>query len=173
VLDEHSRRGDVESLIPMIREQGKVGVISDAGLPGIADPGSELVRLAHQHNIKVIPLTGPGSIFLALMASGLNGQNFAFNGYLPVKQADRIRKMKALENRSKTEQQAQLFMETPYRNMHMVDDLLKHLQPETMLCIAADLTLPSEFIHTRTVREWKEQQPDLKKRPAIFIVQAS
>ena len=173
VLDEHSRRGDVEQLIPMIREQGKVGVLSDAGLPGIADPGSELVRLAHRHHIRVIPLTGPGSIFLALMASGLNGQNFAFNGYLPVKRAERVKKIKVLEARSKSEHQSQLFMETPYRNMHMVEDLLQCLQPETALCIAADLTLPTEFIHTQTVREWKEQPPDVNKRPAIFIVQAS
>ncbi len=172
VVDEHSRPPDIEQLISLIREQGKIGILSDAGLPGIADPGSDLVKLAHRQGIRVVPLTGPSSIFLALMASGLNGQNFAFNGYLPIKKPERIRKLKLLEARSKSERQSQIFMETPYRNMSLVEDLLNQLQPETLLCIASDISLASESIRTQSIRQWKESAPDINKKPAIFILQA-
>jgi 16S rRNA (cytidine1402-2'-O)-methyltransferase len=172
ILDEHSTAIDISRLIDWVEQNREVGLLSDAGLPGVADPGSEIVRLAHIRNIKVIPLPGPGSIYLALMASGLNGQNFAFNGYLPVKNPDRIKKIKSLEVRSRMEKQSQIFMETPYRNMSLLEDLLQTLNSETLLCIAADLTLSEEFILTRKVSDWLHDKPDLKKKPAIYILQA-
>jgi 16S rRNA (cytidine1402-2'-O)-methyltransferase len=172
VLDEHSNVSDTSRLIDWVEEHNQVGILSDAGLPGVADPGCAVVRLAHSRGFRVIPLPGPGSIYLALMASGLNGQNFAFNGYLPVKNPDRSRKLKSLESRSRIENQSQIFMETPYRNMSLLEDALESLAPETLLCIAANLTQPDEFIHTRKINQWKGQLPDLKKKPAIFILQA-
>ena len=172
VLDEHSNGNDAERLIEWVELNGQVGLLSDAGLPGIADPGSEIVKLAHIRNIKVIPLPGPGSIYLALMASGLNGQNFAFNGYLPIKNPERLRKIKSLESRSKIEKQSQIFMETPYRNLSLLDDLLVSLHSETLLCIASNITQADEFIQTHTVRDWKVNRPDINKKPAIFIIQA-
>jgi len=172
VLDEHSNAADASRLIDWMEEHKQVGLLSDAGLPGVADPGSDIIRLAHIHGIKVIPLPGPGSIYLAMMASGLNGQNFAFNGYLPVKSPDRMRKLKSLEFRSRAEKQSQIFMETPYRNMSLLEDVLQSLGSETLLCIAANLTQPDEFICTRKIRDWQGRLPDLKKKPAIFILQA-
>jgi 16S rRNA (cytidine1402-2'-O)-methyltransferase len=172
VLDEHSTTMDAARLIDWVEKNKQVGLLSDAGLPGVADPGSEIVRLAHARNIKVIPLPGPGSIYLAIMASGLNGQNFAFNGYLPVKNPDRVRKIKSLESRSKAENQSQIFMETPYRNMSLLEDILQTLNSETLLCIAVNLAQADEFIQTRKVRDWRGEKPDLKKKPAIFILQA-
>jgi 16S rRNA (cytidine1402-2'-O)-methyltransferase len=172
VLDEHSTALDAGRLIDWVVQHKQVGLLSDAGLPGVADPGSEIVRLAHSRNIRVIPLPGPGSIYLALMASGLNGQNFAFNGYLPVKNPERIRKLKSLESRSRAEKQSQIFMETPYRNMSLLEDILQALNSETLMCIAANLTQPEEFVKTLKIREWQENRPDLKKKPAIFILQA-
>ena len=148
-----------------------MGLMSDAGCPGIADPGAAIVTLAHQKNIRVIPLVGPSSILLAMMASGLNGQNFAFNGYLPIDKAERKSRIKALEKLSKTTGQAQLFIETPYRNNQMLDALLVALSGDCSICVAADITLATEFIQTKTVNEWKKNKVDLHKRPTLFIIQ--
>jgi 16S rRNA (cytidine1402-2'-O)-methyltransferase len=147
-----------------------MGVISEAGCPAIADPGADVVAMAQSQNFKVVPLIGPSSILLALMASGFNGQSFAFVGYLPVQPADRVKALKKLENRIYSESQSQLFIETPYRNMKMLDDILNNCQTNTKLCIAADITLETEFIVTKTVKAWKGNVPDLSKRPTIFIL---
>ncbi len=149
-----------------------IGVLSEAGCPGIADPGAEVVRLAHEKGIQVVPLVGPSSILLALMASGLNGQNFAFNGYLPIEAGERKRSLKMLERLSHEKNQTQLFIETPYRNDKLFQDVTKHLAPGTRLCLAVDITLPTEFIRTKTINEWRNESPDLHKRPAIFLILA-
>lgn len=147
-----------------------IGLISDAGCPGIADPGAQIVSLAHQHNIKVIPLVGPSSILLSMMASGMNGQSFAFNGYLPIDKAECKSKIKQLEKRSLTDNQSQLFIETPYRNDAMFELLIKTLHPKTLLCIGCDLTLTTEYVQTKTVEQWKSVKLDLHKKPCIFII---
>ncbi len=148
-----------------------VGVISEAGCPAVADPGANVVAIAQRKGYRVIPLVGPSSMILAVMGSGLNGQNFAFNGYLPVADADRAKKLKALETRAYNEHQTQLFIETPYRNRKMFDTLLRTLRPQTRLCIAAGITTSDEYIHTHTIQEWKKVQlPDLGKIPAIFLI---
>lgn len=147
-----------------------VGLLSEAGCPGIADPGSEIVQLAHRKGIRVVPLVGPSSIILAIMSSGMNGQNFAFNGYLPIDKSERKSTLKRLERLSKEFNQSQCFIETPYRNEKLIAEILNTLHPQTRLCIAADLTLPTEFILTQSISEWKNSRPDLKKRPAIFII---
>lgn len=150
-----------------------VGVLSEAGSPAIADPGAEVVRIAHQKNIQVVPLVGPSSLILALMSSGLNGQNFCFHGYLPIETQERKKALKALERDSREKNQTQLFIETPYRNDKLFQDLLRTLSPSTQLCIAAGITLPGEFIRTKTVEEWgRETAPELHKKPAIFLLQA-
>lgn len=149
-----------------------IGVLSDAGCPGIADPGADVVKVAHEKNIKVIPMVGPSSILLAMMASGFNGQNFAFTGYLPIENADRKKAIKTLEKTSRERQQSQIFIETPYRNDKLLEELLKTLSGNTQLCVACDITLPSEQIATKVVSEWKHMKWELHKRPAIFIVQA-
>ena len=149
-----------------------VGLLSEAGCPAVADPGAMVVQMAHQKGIRVIPLVGPSSILLALMASGMNGQSFAFTGYLPIEDADRRKAIKELEKRSKETGQCELFMETPYRNEKLFKELLRSLRPGTRLCIAADLTLRSEYIRTMTVAEWKSMEPELHKRPAIFALKA-
>jgi len=148
------------------------GIISEAGCPGIADPGSDVVRIAHQKGIRVCPLVGPSSILLALTASGMNGQNFAFSGYLPIKEPDRSRKIKMLETRSANENQSQVFMETPYRNQKLLDEIFSVCSNNTRLCIAADITTKNEFIRTKTIGEWKQQIPNINKIPSIFILQA-
>jgi 16S rRNA (cytidine1402-2'-O)-methyltransferase len=149
-----------------------VGVLSEAGCPAIADPGAVIVQLAHEKGIQVVPLVGPSSIILALMASGLNGQNFAFNGYLPIEAVERKKVIKQLEKKSRETGQTQLFMETPYRNDKLVSELLKVLHGETFLCIAADITLKTEWIQTLKVQQWGPKIPELNKRPAIFALQA-
>ena len=148
-----------------------IGLLSEAGCPCIADPGSEIVSLAHQMDIKIVPLVGPSSIILALMASGLNGQNFAFNGYLPIDKNERKSKLKALERLSYNQKQAQIFIETPYRSMSLLEDLVKILLPTTKICIACDLTLPTEYIKTKSADQWKNNKEDFHKRPTIFIIQ--
>jgi len=158
-------------LIPC-HEGFDVGVMTDAGCPGIADPGAKVVALAHQQDIKVVPLVGPSSIILALMASGLNGQNFAFNGYLPIDKNECRKQIKELEKYSEKRDQAQIFIETPYRNEQLLESLLKTLKPNTKLCVAVDLTLTTEYISTKSVQEWKNEKVDWHKRPAIFIFQA-
>ncbi|HZH70190.1 MAG TPA: SAM-dependent methyltransferase [Flavobacteriaceae bacterium] len=158
-----------EYLEPCIQGQN-VGILSEAGCPGIADPGAEVVKLAHNKNIKVIPLVGPSAVLLAMMASGMNGQSFAFNGYLPIEKSDRKKEIKRLEKLSFDQKQSQSFIETPYRNNAILEDLLQSLAPQTQLCIACDITLSSEFIVTKRVAEWKKSQVDLHKRPTIFII---
>ena len=149
-----------------------VGLLSEAGCPCVADPGSLLVQCAHEKGIEVVPLVGPSSLMLALMGSGLNGQNFAFVGYLPKEQSARIQKLKELERTAKSKGQTQLFIETPYRNNHMIEDILAHCQPDTRLCLAADLTMPTQFIQTKTVSEWRKAKSDLDKRPTVFLLGA-
>lgn len=165
-----------ELLAPLLAGRN-AGLISEAGVPAVADPGADLVRLAHQHDIAVRPLVGPSSLLLAVMASGLNGQSFAFNGYLPVDAALRAKRIKVLEDRSRQEQQTQLFIETPYRNLALLDALLATCQPATLLSIAIDLTTPSEHICTRSVAQWRQslQQsrlPDFQKKPTVFLLLA-
>ena len=173
-LNEHTKASELPTLIAPLLEGKDVGLISEAGCPGIADPGADLVALAHQKNIRVIPLVGPSSIFLALMASGLNGQCFAFHGYLPIEQADRSKAIAALETESFRRRQTQMFIETPYRNDKLFAALLAQCRPDTRLCIASDITLATEEIQTRNIAEWKRiAAPDLKKRPSIFLLLAS
>jgi 16S rRNA (cytidine1402-2'-O)-methyltransferase len=169
-LNEHTPLNEIAAFLPILKS-GDTGILSEAGVPAVADPGSALVRLAHDNGIKVVPLAGPSSILMALTASGLNGQSFAFNGYLPVKQPERIARIRTLERRSETERQTQIFIETPYRNMKLLDDIVSACKPETSLCIAANITAPNELIVTRSVRQWKNNLPELNKIPAIFLLQ--
>lgn len=151
-----------------------MGLLSEAGCPGVADPGAAIVKMAHQKGIKVVPLVGPSSILLALMASGMNGQNFAFKGYLPAKKPELSKALKQAEQSSGKLKQTQIFIETPYRNLGFIETALASLRPTTRLCIAADLTLPSQYIWTATIKDWKKTKiPDLHKRPAIFLIDVS
>ena len=172
-LNQHTDGRIIESYLNPVFEGFDVGIISEAGCPGVADPGAEVVKYAHSHHIRVIPLVGPSSILLSLMASGLNGQNFAFIGYIPVKPAERLKAIKEIEKKSALENQTQIFIEAPYRNSPLITDLIKTLADQTRLCVACDLTLESEFIKTLTVAQWKREIPDLNKRPAIFLVLAN
>ncbi|MEM9687531.1 MAG: SAM-dependent methyltransferase, partial [Bacteroidota bacterium] len=147
-----------------------MGIISEAGCPAIADPGAAIVKLAHEKNITIIPLVGPSSITLALMASGLNGQSFAFNGYLPIDRTERRHEIKVLENRSKALNQSQIVIETPYRNEQLLTDLKRVLRPQTLLCVACNITLPDAFIKTQPVNEWKNTTVGIHKKPCIFII---
>jgi 16S rRNA (cytidine1402-2'-O)-methyltransferase len=158
-------------ITPML-EGRNAGVISEAGVPAVADPGQAVVELCHKHNIKVVPLVGPSSILMAVMASGLSGQSFAFNGYLPIKEPERTKTIKRLESRAKSERQSQLFIEAPYRNIKLFEQLIKSLQPDTRLCIACDITSKSEYIRTANVAQWRKEKsmPDIQKRPTIFIL---
>lgn len=169
-LNKRTSVTEIPTFLKPIQEGQNIGVLSEAGCPGVADPGADIVSLAQQQNIKVVPLVGPSSILLALMASGFNGQIFCFNGYLPKEQKDRIYKLKELEKRAKTFQQTQLFIETPYRNENVLEDLLKHCFNTTKLCIAVDITLPSEQIWTKTIEEWKTTKIKLLKRPCLFLI---
>lgn len=169
-LNKHSLPEQYASYLNPIKEGCNIGIISEAGTPGIADPGAEIAAIAHRKNIPVVPLVGPSSILLSVMASGLNGQNFAFVGYLPIKKPERIKRIKDLERRSQVENQTQLFIETPYRNQHLLEDILANCSSETKLCIAADITLESEFIKTKSVNEWKKGVPNLHKQPCIFLI---
>ncbi len=171
-LNKHSKPEDYQSyLLPALNGE-HLGILSEAGCPGIADPGADIVEIAHEKNINVVPLVGPSSILLALMASGMNGQSFAFKGYLPVKNPQRIKQLKVDEQYSKNERQSQIYIETPYRNKSILADMVEHLKPTTKLCIAVDITLSTEFIKTKTVKDWKKKIPEINKRPAIFIIQA-
>ena len=171
-LNEHTTFEEVTSLLPYLKT-ADTGVISEAGVPGVADPGAAVVRLAHKNSIRVVPLVGPSSILMALMASGLNGQSFAFVGYIPVKQNERQERLRVLERRSESERQTQIFIETPYRNMQLLGDILKYCRPTTMLTIAADITGNREFILTQNIKNWKEKIPELNKIPAVFLLDAS
>ncbi len=170
LLNQHTQAHELSSYLNSIQQGKDIGVISEAGCPGVADPGADVVKLAHEKNIDVIPLVGPSSILLSLMASGFNGQNFAFNGYLPKERAERIKKIKDLEMLVYKRKQTQMFIETPYRNMHILEDILNSCENKTKLCIACDITLPTEFIKTKSVFDWKKQLPDINKRPTIFLI---
>jgi 16S rRNA (cytidine1402-2'-O)-methyltransferase len=170
-INKFTNEDEIPQMLLPCLEGYNVGVISDAGCPGIADPGANVVMEAHRKGIRVIPLVGPSSILMAMMASGFNGQNFAFNGYLPIDKGERKSTIKRLEKLSIEFDQSQSFIETPYRNNQLLESLLKTLQGQTMLCIACDITLVSEFIRTETVNEWKKIKVDLHKRPTLFILQ--
>jgi 16S rRNA (cytidine1402-2'-O)-methyltransferase len=169
-LNKRTRYDDMVLYLNPIFDGNNVGIISEAGCPGVADPGADVVKVAHQRGIGVKPLVGPSSILLSLMASGLNGQSFAFVGYIPVKHPARGKTIRHLEHRSLFENQTQIFIETPYRNNVLLADLVKTLDEKTRLCVACDLTLESEYIKTQSIREWKKNHPDLHKRPAIFLI---
>ncbi|MEO6902564.1 MAG: SAM-dependent methyltransferase [Bacteroidia bacterium] len=169
-LNQHTPSANISNYLQVIALGKNVGIISEAGCPGIADPGAEVVRIAQEKNITVVPLVGPSSILLALMASGFNGQSFTFNGYLPKERSERIKKIKELEKAALQKQTTQLFIETPYRNNHLLDDILATCDNNTKLCVACDITLASEFIKTKSIGSWKKQVPDLNKRPTIFLI---
>ncbi len=170
-LNEHTKSEELYTLLQPLIEGNDVGLMSEAGVPAIADPGKDIVYIAHQKGIKVIPLVGPSSILLALMASGLNGQNFAFNGYLPIKDHDRIQQIRMLEKRSIQEQQTQVFIEAPYRNTKLLEAFFAACSNNTMLCIAVNLTLDDEYVQTQPIAYWKTHMPDINKKPCIFIMQ--
>jgi 16S rRNA (cytidine1402-2'-O)-methyltransferase len=169
LLNEHTRESETTTYLDVC-ENFSIGLLSEAGVPCIADPGSMIVKMAHLKNIEVIPLVGPSSIILALMASGFNGQSFAFNGYLPIARPERNKAIKQLEKKALLENQTQIFIETPYRNIQLLDDLLKNCTDTTKLCIACDLTLQNQYIKCCTIKEWKNIKPDIHKRPAIFLI---
>lgn len=169
-LNKHTDQKQIKSFIAPLFEGKNIGVMSDAGCPGVADPGAVIVDLAHKNNIKVTPLVGPSSILLSLMASGMNGQSFAFNGYLPIDKSDKKATLKTLEKRSFDNNQSQLFIETPYRNNQLLQDLSTTLHPSTSVCVACDITLPTEYIVTKPASAWKNTAVDLHKRPCIFII---
>ncbi|NEW78766.1 MAG: SAM-dependent methyltransferase [Gelidibacter sp.] len=169
-LDKYADKLEVSTYLDVCSKGISVGLLSEAGVPAIADPGAEIVKLAHQKNIRVIPLVGPSSIILAMMASGFNGQNFAFNGYLPIDASERRESIKSLEKLSKDKNQSQIFIETPYRNEKLFIDLKSTLNPSTKLCVACDITLAGEYIKTLEIKDWKNEHPDLQKRPTIFII---
>ena len=171
-LNEHTVRGEaVEQMMAPLEAGRSAGVISEAGVPGVADPGALVVEAAHRRGIRVVPLVGPSSILMSIMASGLNGQSFAFNGYLPVKPPERGKAIKALERRAQAEHQSQIFIEAPYRNVKLVEQLLSVCSPATRLTIACDITSPEEIILTRTIEQWRKVAlPDIAKRPTIFII---
>lgn len=173
-LNEHTDLKTLPELLKPLQEGRSMGILSEAGCPAVADPGANLVALAHRHGYEVRPLVGPSSLLLALMASGANGQNFAFKGYLPSEKSERIAALKSLEQRSCQQNETQLFIETPYRNDALLADALETLHPETGLCTATDLTLPSQEIISQTVAAWRKSKmlPNLKKRPTIFVLHA-
>lgn len=170
-LNEHTEVHHVEAMLePMLKQGRNCGILSEAGLPCVADPGAMLVAAAHRHNIEVVPLVGASSIMLALMASGSNGQSFAFNGYLPVKQPDRNKTLQKFERRAVTEHQSQIFIETPYRNDKLLADMLQTLSDSTMMTIAAGLNTPEQLIKSRSIAAWKKNRVEIGKRPTIFII---
>lgn len=169
-LNKHTSPEEVADYLQPLLQGHAMGVISEAGCPAIADPGADVVAIAQRKNLKVIPLVGPSSIILSVMGSGFNGQSFAFHGYLPIEQAERTKRIKELEQRVYAECQTQLFIETPYRNQRMLEDILKICKPQTKLCIAANITCEGEFIKTKSIAEWRKHLPDLSKKPCIFLI---
>ena len=169
-LNKHTNPSEYNAMISPCLNGVNVGLMSEAGCPGVADPGAVIVKIAHEKGIQVVPLVGPSSILLAMMGSGMNGQSFAFNGYLPIDKAEKKAALKNFENLSSSKNQSQLFIETPYRNNKLLEDLLQALQPNTHLCIATDITLPTEYIKTYRVADWKKIKVDLHNRPTIFII---
>lgn len=169
-LNKHTLATEISGYLKPLVGGEPMGVISEAGCPAIADPGADVVAIAQRCGLKVVPLVGPSSILLSVMGSGFNGQSFAFHGYLPIDQAERTRKIKQLEQRAYAEDQTQLFIETPYRNRRLLEELLQTCRPQTRLCIACNVTCEDEYIRTRTVKEWKGNFPNLEKRPCIFLI---
>lgn len=172
VLNKYTAPEDIPGFLDPCLKGQHVGIISEAGAPGIADPGSDVINIAYQKAIRVVPLVGPSSILLAMMASGMNGQNFAFSGYLPIDKGERNKAIKKMEKLSRDSGQSQIFMETPYRNHKLLDTVLEQCNDNSRLCIARDITLPSEFIQTHPISYWKKHIPDLEKKPTIFILSA-
>ncbi|HAT67010.1 MAG TPA: SAM-dependent methyltransferase [Flavobacteriaceae bacterium] len=170
-INKFTDENEIPNMLMPCYDGHNIGVISDAGCPGIADPGASVVAQAHIKGIKVIPLVGPSSILMAMMASGFNGQNFAFNGYLPIDKQERKRELKRLEKLSEERNQSQLFIETPYRNNQLLESLIIVLHPQTQICVACDISLPTEYIVTQTAESWKKTRVDLHKRPSLFIIQ--
>ena len=169
-LNKHTEASEFNKMIQPCVEGKDIGLMSEAGCPGVADPGAAIVKIAHEKGIQVVPLVGPSSILLAMMSSGMNGQSFAFNGYLPIEKAEKKAALKAFEKMSVDRNQSQIFIETPYRNNKMLEDLLQALHPGTHLCVATDITLPTEYIKTFRVSDWKKVKIDLHNRPTIFII---
>ena len=169
-LNKHTSPEDISGYLKPLAAGESMGVISEAGCPAVADPGADVVAIAQRKNLKVVPLVGPSSIIMSVMGSGFNGQSFAFHGYLPIDPAERAKRLKTLEQRIYTESQTQLFIETPYRNNKMLEDILQHCKPQTKLCVAANITCPDEYIKTKTVKEWQTKKPDLAKIPCIFLL---
>lgn len=171
LLDKDTPQADTRKQIQELMERKRnAGVLSEAGCPGVADPGAVVVGMAHKLGWKVVPLVGPSSILLALMASGLNGQSFVFHGYLPIDRNDRARALRFMEKESQQRFQTQIFMETPYRNNQLMGDIIAQCQPETRVCVACNITAPDAFVQTKTIREWKSQLPDLHKKPTVFLL---
>ncbi|NMH24386.1 SAM-dependent methyltransferase [Flavobacterium solisilvae] len=170
LLNKRTEATEHKAMLSPCLNGENIGLMSEAGCPGVADPGAVIVKLAHENGIQVVPLVGPSSILLAMMASGMNGQNFAFNGYLPIDKGEKKSALKSFENLSNSKNQSQIFIETPYRNNKLMEDLVQILQPNTHLCIAADITLPTEYIKTLRVADWKKTKVDLHNRPTIFII---
>ena len=169
-LDKHSKNQNIKALLTPLLEGHSMGLMSEAGTPSVADPGSRIVAMAHELKVEVVPLTGPNSLLLALMASGFNGQGFTFHGYLPIDSKARSSKLITLENDINKKNQTQLFIETPYRNLHMFESIVKTCRPQTKLCIACDLTLPTQWIKTLPVSQWKKETVNLHKRPVVFLL---
>jgi 16S rRNA (cytidine1402-2'-O)-methyltransferase len=169
-LNKHTEVSEYNKMIQPCLEGKNVGLMSEAGCPAIADPGAAIVKIAHEKGIQVVPLVGPSSILLAMMASGMNGQGFTFNGYLPIEKSDKKTALKNLEQLSQTKNQSQIFIETPYRNNKLLEDIIQSLQPNTHLCVATDITLPTEYIKTLRIADWKKTKVDLHNRPTIFII---
>ena len=169
-LNEHTTPEEVEALMKLFDDGRDVGLITEAGLPAVADPGAQLVRLCHRHGVEVVPMSGPSSLMLALMASGLNGQSFAFLGYLPAKTEERRQALRSIEKHSSTARQTKIFIETPYRNDSLLADILSVCRADTEVCIAANITMPDAFIRTKTVGEWKKSVPTIGKRPCVFLI---
>ena len=169
-LNEHTTPEEVEALMKLFEDGRDVGLITEAGLPAVADPGAQLVRLCHRHGVEVVPMSGPSSLMLALMASGLNGQSFAFLGYLPAKTEERRQALRSIEKHSSTARQTKIFIETPYRNDSLLADILSVCRADTEVCIAANITMPDACIRTRTAGEWKKAVPTIGKRPCVFLI---
>ncbi|QNF33251.1 SAM-dependent methyltransferase [Adhaeribacter swui] len=173
VIDKNSSEAEVKKALEPVTKGKNAGIISEAGCPGVADPGAEVVKWAHRAGVKVVPLVGPSAILLALMGSGFNGQSFAFHGYLPIEKKDRVQAIRNLEKDMLQRDQTQIFMETPYRNNQLLSDLLQQLNPTTQLCIAANISGSNEFIKTTTVAKWQGKLPDIHKQPAVFLIYRS
>ena len=169
-LNEHTTPEEVEALMKLFDDGRDVGLITEAGLPAVADPGAQLVRLCHRYGVEVVPMSGPSSLMLALMASGLNGQSFAFLGYLPAKTEERRQALRSIEKHSSTARQTKIFIETPYRNDSLLADILSVCKADTEVCIAANITMPDAFIRTKTAGEWKKSVPTIGKRPCVFLI---